>query len=521
MRSHPDTRPQAGHSWQLVFAVSVLALLALTLHLDAPVLSNIHETRVLETAREMVVSQDWVVPRFNGELRLKKPPLPYWASASAFSLAGTPSVLAARLVVALLGAIMLLATYLIGRAIEGPRLGILAAATLVSGVLFLDAFHTVTPDVYLAATTSLAIAGFAWSMRRGGWHGFMAFAAGYAGLGLALLAKGPIALVFIALGAWFTRPAQGRVRRHWSVHSIALLLAILPVVVWAVLLIQQATGGLDVWLQEVLGRVTGEMGGKRSPWYYLPILLSGVSPLLVIFIASLFHARGTQSGLRSWFLIGFVFLLFLSSRKAAYLLPLLPAAALLVAHTINCADGSVLLRRVITTQVLVNALLAAALLGAAWALREHFGNLDRLLGAVLLITTLYLALVWSRPQLKAQSAVVILLSAILITTFYEHVLKTHLPTEQAFYTMGELIQHEVPADAELLIVGKMDPRISFYANRLPQRTISSADVYRGLSTRQRWILSDQALDPKAGGSWKRRFYTQTRNGHPFILYQVN
>lgn len=517
MHSSPDTLPR----WRLLLAVAVLALLALTLHLDAPVLSNIHETRVLETAREMVVSHDWIVPRFNGELRLQKPPLPYWASASAFSLAGTPSLLAARLVVALLGVAMLLATYLIGRAVDGPRLGILAAAALGSGVLFLDAFHTVTPDVYLATTVSLSIAGFAWSMRRSGWRGHAAFVAGYACLALALLSKGPIALVFIALGAWFTRPQQGQVQRPWSLHIIALLLAILPAVLWAVLVIQQATGGLDVWLREVLGRVTGEMGGKRSPWYYLPILLGGVSPLLIVFLAGLFHARGTHSGLRNWFVIGFVFLLFLSSRKAAYLLPLLPAAALLVAHALNNDNGSLMLRRVFSAQLLVNALLAAALLGAAWALREQLSLLDGLMGLVLVITTLSLAWVWSQPQRRAQPAVALLLSAMLITTFYEHVLKTNLPAEQAFYNMGTLIQREVPADAELFMDGKMDPRISFYANRLPQAIEAAADLQREPSSRQRWILADHELDAGTSGGWKRRFYTQTRGGHPFILYQMH
>lgn len=56
-------------------------------------------------------------------------------------------------------------------------------------------------------------------------------------------------------------------------HIIALLLAIPPVMLWAVLVIQQVTGGLDVCLQELLERVTGEMGSQRGPWYYLAILL--------------------------------------------------------------------------------------------------------------------------------------------------------------------------------------------------------------------------------------------------------
>ncbi len=38
--------------------------------------------------REMLESGDWAVPRYNGELRLQKPLLPYWLTATSYRLAG-------------------------------------------------------------------------------------------------------------------------------------------------------------------------------------------------------------------------------------------------------------------------------------------------------------------------------------------------------------------------------------------------------------------------------------------------
>ena len=46
------------------------------------------EPRYAGTAREMVRSGDWLVPRFNGQERLVKPPLVYWAIAASFRAAG-------------------------------------------------------------------------------------------------------------------------------------------------------------------------------------------------------------------------------------------------------------------------------------------------------------------------------------------------------------------------------------------------------------------------------------------------
>ena len=69
------------------------------------------ESRVLETAREMVEgSSPWLTPQCNGELRLQKPPLAYWMTAGAFKIGGinewagrAPAVLVTWLTIGLCG----------------------------------------------------------------------------------------------------------------------------------------------------------------------------------------------------------------------------------------------------------------------------------------------------------------------------------------------------------------------------------------------------------------------------------
>ena len=46
------------------------------------------EPRYASTAREMALNGDWIVPHFNGEPRINKPPIVYWAIALCYKLLG-------------------------------------------------------------------------------------------------------------------------------------------------------------------------------------------------------------------------------------------------------------------------------------------------------------------------------------------------------------------------------------------------------------------------------------------------
>src|SRR5437660_1933923 len=67
------------------------------------------EPRFAEASREMIERADYVVPYFNNQLRLVKPPLAYWAQAVSYRVFGEndfaarlPSVVAAALTVLLI-----------------------------------------------------------------------------------------------------------------------------------------------------------------------------------------------------------------------------------------------------------------------------------------------------------------------------------------------------------------------------------------------------------------------------------
>lgn len=73
-----------------------LMLAGLLIGSSGRAIDKIQESRIAETAREMVVQNEWLVPHYNGELRLQKPPLTYWTTAVSYQIFGV-SALSARL----------------------------------------------------------------------------------------------------------------------------------------------------------------------------------------------------------------------------------------------------------------------------------------------------------------------------------------------------------------------------------------------------------------------------------------
>lgn len=508
-----STETTRRDSVSLLLALA-LATLSLVVHLNLPLLSGIHEARVLETAREMLELDNWVVPHFTGEARLEKPPLPYWTSALAYLLAGGPSVAAARLVVAALGILMLLAAWAIARAVVDRRTALFVLPVMASFLLFNTEFRKVTTDPYLAALTTAAVTGFAWAFRRGGFIGTVCLSTAYLFTALALLAKGPIALVFIGLGAFFVRPRNERPAGHrWHGHLLGLVLACAPLAVWALLVLQHLPDAFALWRHEVVGRVTGEVEELRGRWFYLSALLSAVSPLLLPFLAGGVRGFRQRDAIALWFIAGLGFLMLLSSRKAAYLLPLLTPAALLTARYLSQLQGFREGRWLGWAQTVINLLLIAALFGAALAWRDHL--FWGAAGVGLLLLAAMLGLLGSAYSARL-SVPGLVASSVLITTFYNGVLLTHLPDDRTLYNLSLYLNEHVPAQAALYQQGGIDPRLAFYINRLPAPI---EDDQLDSAPSPAWLLRHAPLPVGSGATWKAVLESQSLKGKNFYLYQ--
>ena len=117
--------------WLLLIVLAILWFSGL----PARHLADPDEGRYAEIPLRMLLTGDWINPRLNGLKYFEKPPLQYWATATAYTLFGA-SEATSRLWTSLTGFLAVLATCYAGTRLFGLRAGIYAGQILISSSLF-------------------------------------------------------------------------------------------------------------------------------------------------------------------------------------------------------------------------------------------------------------------------------------------------------------------------------------------------------------------------------------------------
>jgi 4-amino-4-deoxy-L-arabinose transferase-like glycosyltransferase len=180
----------------------VIALLRILLMFQLPFMDTT-EARYAEIARKMVETNDWVTPQFDyGVPFWGKPPLHTWLSAVGMKLFGVGQF-GARIFIFVTAVATLWMLYLWARAIQGRDYALVGVSVLASSALYYIASAEVMTDLVMAAGVYMSMAGFytAVSQQKDAhWWGYLFFV----GLGIGMLAKGPVAVVLTAIpiGMW-------------------------------------------------------------------------------------------------------------------------------------------------------------------------------------------------------------------------------------------------------------------------------------------------------------------------------
>jgi 4-amino-4-deoxy-L-arabinose transferase-like glycosyltransferase len=289
------------------------------------------EPRYASIGREMDESADWMTPVLWGKPWFEKPPLLYWLVALGHSagLAGEP---AARLPVALLSLAFLALLYRHARLWPGGGMAGHATAMLATSAGWLGFSQVAATDLPLAATFGAAmLLSLEWLAGLGAgrlrWAGVC--------FGLAVLAKGLVPLVLALPLAWFAR-------RRLRAFLVPVLLGLMVAAPWYVAMtVRHGRAFVDeFFLRHHFARFASESLQHQQPWwFYLPVLAAGFlpwTPLLPLPRRALLeglHARFCAA----WLGWGLVFFSLSTNKLPGYLLPLLPALALLAAAALRNA----------------------------------------------------------------------------------------------------------------------------------------------------------------------------------------
>jgi 4-amino-4-deoxy-L-arabinose transferase-like glycosyltransferase len=382
-RQGPGTRP-TPLVWRLLgWTGCLLALWLLLFHgLAERDLWSSHEARAGMNAQTILADGDWLLPHlFDGQPELQKPPLYYWLVAGIGWLRGGVDALAVRLPAALSGLACVLLVYGWLAAQERRRAGFLAAAILATTLHFPWLARIGRIDMPLTLTTAVALFAFAAAARRdreterrregekksqpdfsGSLLSFspsLCLLFGYLALAAGILLKGPVGLLLPLAALLAHAVVEGRLAAPWRFAFWrgrgSLLRASPPSLIWGVPLVLVLT---VPWFVAAHLRTGGEftrvffgqhnlergLGGWSDgpprwtghPWWaYVPMFAGDFLPWTPILGAAILWCWWTRQRLDAdarfgavWFAALFLVLSCARFKRADYLLPAFPGAAL-------------------------------------------------------------------------------------------------------------------------------------------------------------------------------------------------
>lgn len=174
------------------------------------------ESNYALTAKEMVLSGDWISPQIYGRYWYDKPIFYYWELALSFALFGF-NEMAARLPAAILGSASVLFTYWFGRRTYGEKVGWLSALILGTSVECWVLSKAVITDSTLFLFMSGAVAFFYLGYTDNRKYYFLC----YVFAALATLTKGPIGILLPGLGCFLFLVYKKDFREMAHVHLIS------------------------------------------------------------------------------------------------------------------------------------------------------------------------------------------------------------------------------------------------------------------------------------------------------------
>jgi 4-amino-4-deoxy-L-arabinose transferase-like glycosyltransferase len=399
----PNTTPRSGAR---SLAALLLGLLGLRLAL-LPLLPLLDpsEARYAGVARDMLARGDFVTPmlwtHFDYVPFFSKPPLAFWLQAFSFEAFGL-SATAARLP-AFLGSVAVVLLVWSLRRPGDEEQTLTGLLVLVSFPLFFICAGLGLIDIFL----TIAVTGALWSHERflraeGEHERRRASLRTFFFLGLGMIAKGPVVLVFFGLPAllwcaWRRRPADLTGQAWWP----GILIFGLPWIPWYLLAERAHPGFLEYFLlnENLLRYLSSDYGDRYGGGHRFPpgmaivFFVLACLPWAVALAGRLRTPRARAEARRRLASLDLGFLafavavdvLFLSLSRhllGTYVLPLLPATAIIFSALLRALGMQTRAQARLATILVV--VYSATFLAASPLLRRHLAA-DRVAKAALVV----------------------------------------------------------------------------------------------------------------------------------------
>ncbi len=330
----------------LKFKLISLWSLLVFIPLFSRTLIQIDETRYVTVAWEMWIHSNWLVPYLNGEVYHHKPPLLFWLINLTWAIFGvndwSPRLISGCFSLASLWLLVYLARQLWPQDSQIAE----SAPFILLACLLWSLFSTVAMfDIMLAFFTLLGMV----AIIKNSW-----LLLGVA-IGLGILTKGPVILLHLLPVALLAS--------SWNRWYLGVILGAAIALAWA---IPAAIYGGDefrdaIFWGQTANRIVNSFAHQRPIWWYLPLLPVMLFPWLfwkpvwqgLLKLPQHISDNGVRFCL-IWFLVVFVAFSLISGKQPHYLLPIVPAFALLIAYLVKKKDKIIIIS---TISILISIIL--------------------------------------------------------------------------------------------------------------------------------------------------------------------
>ena len=291
----------------------------------------------------MLQGEGWIIPHLNGEVYPDMPPLFFWFIALSAKTIGGMNEVAARFPSALFGVLTLLLLFSLGKRLFSEKTAFLSALILATNMAFLWLARRTNTDATLTFFTTAAITllymGF--HQQKGRW---ILYLLAYCAMALGVLTKAQIGAIvpIVVVGGYFLLQREMRFFNDPShIPGIALFVAFIGG--W--LSLAYLSGGGE-YLQGLLYEQTASTFfatafQSRPLYYYVVHFPAGFIPWIIFLPSAMMYGLSSKGRKKEfvftffWFVVTFAFFSLATSNHEPSLLPLYPAAALMVGYLLE------------------------------------------------------------------------------------------------------------------------------------------------------------------------------------------
>lgn len=292
------------------------------------------EARYAEIAREMVVSGDFIEPRFNGIKHFHKPPFAYWMIAAGIKIFGVNG-LGARFFGVFAAVISIFFLYRLSKLfLENEEDCYNTALIYATNFLFIAISRIISTDIYLTMWTVIA----QYFLFKQIYHEksyFNALLYG-AALGFGFLTKGPIIFLFTIFPVFVAKFFDKNHRKVFSLKEVFLSIVMFLVVAlpWYIAVIIKNPDLLNYFLKvQTVDRVVTNRFHRYKPFYFfIFVFIGGFLPYTFYFFNYLKRLRSVDVKLKTliiYFIAPFIIFSISKSKLATYILPIIPVSSIM------------------------------------------------------------------------------------------------------------------------------------------------------------------------------------------------